>query len=255
MFSYRSRSLSSLTRCRPAPTLASTGVGVGLLLAVLAILGLPAASAQAALLSSGGSCKESALSQPFAQWGDSNTYELVAQGDFEGSLSQWTLSGGASRASGSEPFGATGTVGEYSLALPAGSSAQSPYTCVTASDPTFRFFARNEGLLATVAVEVVYRTILGPVALPVGVVAASGAWQPTLPMLTGSVAADLLSGGTAEVALRFTALTALRGSMTSSSIPACADGADETQRAGDRPATDAGRSTRREAPPSARRLG
>ena len=190
----------------PAPSLLSTGVG--LLVAVLAILGLAATSAQAALLlPSGGSCKEATPSQPFAQWGDSNSYELVAQGDFEGSLSQWTLSGGASRTSGSEPFGATGTVGEYSLALPAGSSAQSPYTCVTASDPTFRFFARNDGLLATVAVEVVYQTLLGPVALPVGVVAASGAWQPTAPMLTGSVAADLLSGGTADVALRFTALT------------------------------------------------
>jgi hypothetical protein len=203
VFSFRARPFL-LKRRHSAPGLASAGAG--LLLAVTAILSVPAASAQGALLSGGG-CKEAALSQPFARWGDSNTYELVAQGDFEGSLSQWTLSGGASRANGSEPFGATGTVGEYSLALAAGASAQSPYTCVTASDPTFRFFARNGGLLATVAVEVVYQTLLGPVALPVGVVAASGTWQPAPPMLTGSIAAGLLSGGTAQVALRFTALT------------------------------------------------
>jgi hypothetical protein len=58
-----------------------------------------------------------------------------------------------------------------------------------------------------VVVQVVYKTLLGPVALPLGAVALSAGWQPTLPMLTGSVAGGLLSGGTAQVALRFTALT------------------------------------------------
>jgi hypothetical protein len=176
------------------------------LIATFALLCLPGASAQAALVSTG-ACNEAALSEPFAQWGDSNAYELVPQGDFEGSLSQWTLSGGAARASGSEPFGVTGSVGSYSLGLPAGASAQSPYACVNASYPSFRFFARNDSLLATIAVEVVYKTLLGPVALPLGAVALSGTWQPTLPMLTGSIAGGLLSGGTAQVALRFTALT------------------------------------------------
>jgi hypothetical protein len=202
VFSHRSRPLSS-GRLRLKSTLA----GAGLPLAAVAFLALPATSAQAALLPSGGGCPQATLSQPFAQWGDTNAYELVAQGDFEGSLSQWTLSGGAARANGSEPYGVTGAVGQYSLALPAGASAQSPYTCVTAADPTFRFFARNDGLLATVAVEVVYQTLLGPVAIPVGVIAASGSWRPTAPMLTGSVATGLLSGGVAEAALRFTALT------------------------------------------------
>ena len=56
-------------------------------------------------------------------------------------------------------------------------------------------------------VQVVYGTVLGPVALPLGAVALSGDWQPTLPMLTGSVLMGVLSGGTAEAALRFTALT------------------------------------------------
>jgi hypothetical protein len=177
-----------------------------LFLAALAALLLPAASARAALLS-GGACNEATLSQPFAQWGDTSSYELVPQGDFEGSLSQWSLAGGAQRTPGSEPYGATGAVGRYSLALPPGATAQSPYTCVNASYPTFRFFARNEGLLSTVLVQVVYKTLLGPVALPLGAVALSGTWQPTLPMLTGSVAGGLLSGGTAQVALRFTALT------------------------------------------------
>ncbi len=195
-------SFSSFFSRHPLPALGS----VTLFAAVSALSLLPAASAQGALVSTG-ACNDAALSQPFAQWGDANPYELVPQGDFEGSLSQWALSGGAARAPESEPYGVTGEVGRYSLALPAGASAQSPYTCVNASYPSFRFFARNGGLLSTVLVQVVYKTALGPVALPLGAVALSDTWQPTLPMLTGSVVGGLLSGGTAQVALRFTALT------------------------------------------------
>jgi hypothetical protein len=164
------------------------------------------APAQAALINTG-ACNEASLSQPFLRWGDTSYYELVPGGDFEGSLSGWTLSGGAQRVAGSEPYGVTGSVGAYSMALPAGASVQSPFTCVDAGYPTFRFFARNASLASTVLVQVVYQTLLGPVALPLGVVALSGEWQPTLPMLTGSVATGLLSGGTAQAALRFTALT------------------------------------------------
>jgi hypothetical protein len=193
-------------RHRPLPALGGIALLIAAAAATLALLALSAASAQGALLSTG-ACNEAALSQPFAQWGDSNYYELVPQGDFEGSLSEWTLDGGAHRAPESEPYAVTGTLGSGSLALPAGASAQSPYTCVNASYPTFRFFARNRGALATVLVQVVYKTALGPLALPLGAVALSSSWQPTLPMLTGSVAGGLLSGGTTQVALRFTALT------------------------------------------------
>ena len=181
-------------------------VALGSACTTVALTAFSAAPAGAALVSTG-ACNEATLTQPFARWGDSSTYELVPGGDFEGSLSGWTLSGGAARVAGSEPFGATGAVGADSLALAAGASAQSPYVCVNASYPTFRFFARNGGLLSTVLVQVVYKTALGAVALPLGTVALSGAWQPTLPMLTGSVVGGLLSGGTAQAALRFTALT------------------------------------------------
>ncbi|HXN39762.1 MAG TPA: hypothetical protein VN892_17140 [Solirubrobacteraceae bacterium] len=181
-------------------------LGLACATAGLSVAALAAAPAQAALISTG-ACNEAALSQPFAPWGDTNLYELVPGASFEGSLAGWTLSGGAQRVSGSEPFGATGSVGAYSLSLPGGSSAQTPFTCVNASYPSFRFFARNESLISTVLVQVVYQTALGAVALPLGTVALSAQWQPTLPMLTGSVLGGALSGGTGEVALRFTALT------------------------------------------------
>jgi hypothetical protein len=184
------------------------GASLGSMVALVSVLlGVcSAAPAQAALISTG-ACNEASLSQPFLRWGDTSSYELVPGGDFEGSLSGWTLSGGAQRVAGSEPYGATGSVGAYSMALPTGASAQSPFTCVDAGYPTFRFFARNDSLTSTVLVQVVYKTLLGPVALPLGAVALSGDWEPTLPMLTGSVVTGLLSGGTAQAALRFTALT------------------------------------------------
>ncbi len=179
--------------------------GVPLLTATLLLALAPATPAQAALLSTG-ACNEAALTQPFAQWGDSNYYELVSQGNFEGSLSAWTLTGGAHQAPEGEPYDVAGEVGHDSLALPAGATVQSPFTCVNASYPSFRFFARQRGLLATLLVQVVYKTALGPLTASLGVVALSGSWQPTLPMLTDSIVGGVLSGGTGQVALRFTAL-------------------------------------------------
>ena len=181
------------------------------LVGALALVCVPAASAKAALISTD-ACDSATLTQPFAPWGDSNSYKLVGGGDFEGSLAGWTLTDGAAVVPGSEPFGATGSVGKYSVYLPAGASAQSPYTCVDFAYPTFRFFAKNNGLLSTVLVSVVYKEpLLGPVAIPIGPVALSRTWGPSLPMLTASavqgVVNGLLAQGTPQVALRFTALT------------------------------------------------
>src|SRR5436305_14212726 len=94
------------------------------LLGALAFAAFHAASARAALISTD-SCDNAKLTQPFVAWGDANAYKLVPGGDFEGNLSGWTLSGGATRVAGSEPFGAAGTVGKSSVSLPAGASVQS----------------------------------------------------------------------------------------------------------------------------------
>jgi len=167
---------------------------------------VPAASAQAAVIATG-ACDSSALTTPFAAWGDRSVYKLVPGGDFEGDLSGWSLSAGARRVAGSEPYSATGRLGSSSLYLAAGATAQSPYTCVNAAYPTLRLFGRNAGLLSNVLVSVVYRNLLGgTLAIPVGTVSLSGSWQPTLPMATASAVAGALNGGTAQVALRFTAI-------------------------------------------------
>jgi len=181
-------------------------VGLACTAGVLIVSSIAGTAAAGAALISSGTCPATSLSHPFAAWGDSSSYELVPGGSFEGSLAGWSLAGGATRTAGSESYGVTGTVGKSSLLLPAGASAQSPPVCVDASDPTFRFFVRNNSLLSSVAVQVVYPTLLGPVALPLGAAALSPTWRPTLPMLTGSLAGALLAGGTTQLSLRFTAL-------------------------------------------------
>ena len=86
-------------------------------------------------------------------------YKLVPGGSFEDGARGWTLTGGAKdRAPAASRSAATGSVGSSSLDLPAGASAQSPFTCVNAAYPTFRFFGRNNGLLSTVLVSVVYQS-------------------------------------------------------------------------------------------------
>ena len=180
-------------------------VGAGI--SALGIAVLSGAPARAALITTD-ACDNATLSQPFSQWNDTNEYKLIPGGSFENGASGWTLSHGASIGRGSEPFGATGSVGASSVNLPAGASVTSPFTCVDAAYPTFRFFARNNGLLSTVLVSVVYKLpLLGAVAVPVGPVALSTVWSPSLPMLTASVLTGILHGGTAPMAVRFTAVT------------------------------------------------
>jgi hypothetical protein len=161
------------------------------------LVALPGAAAHAGLLNLS-ECNTSALSQPFAPWADPASYELAPGGDFESA--GWSLSGGASIGSDSEPYAATGTLGSSSLSLPAGSSAQSPATCVNAAYPSVRFFIGGTG---TVAVSVVFHGL----AIPTGIAIGAGSWTPTAPMVTASALWGLLSGGTGQVSLRITALT------------------------------------------------
>jgi hypothetical protein len=180
------------------------------LLGALTLAVLPVASARATTLTD--ACDNATLTQPFAPWGDSNYYKLVPGGDFEGSLTGWTLSGGATKVAGSEPFGVTGTVGKYSISLPAGASIQSPYTCVDYAYPTFRFFDVSNAGASTIAVSVVYQEpLLGTLTLPVSDVTLSTTWAPSALMPTmaalQSILSSLTTGTTPEVALKFTALT------------------------------------------------
>ncbi len=143
-------------------------------------------------------CNDAALSHAFAPWGDPSSYELSPGGDFESAA--WTLEGGAQLTAGSEPYAATGSAGDSSLLLPAGSSAESPLTCVDAAYPTVRFFMAGSGLVAVSIVD-------DGLTVPAGIAVATGDWQPMPVMVTESPLLGALSGGTAQVSLQLTALT------------------------------------------------
>lgn len=168
--------------------------------AALAAVVLP--SAASASLVDTTACDSSALSQPFTPWFDSSDYKLAPGADFEGSLSGWSLLGGAQRTDGSESFDVSGAPGSSSLSLPAGAVATSPATCVNAAYPDFRLFTRTDTPGAILVVSVAY----GNASIPVGIVMPSRDWEPTAPMATGSAIAGALNGGTANVSLRFTAM-------------------------------------------------
>jgi len=182
------------------------GVAASVAVSAAALGSFAASQAQANVVALS-ACNGAAFTQPFLPWADPSSYELAPGGDFEGSLAGWSLSPGAAVVPGSEPAGVTGSVGSSSLAVGAGASAQSPTTCVDAAYPTFRFFARTDTPGSLLGVSAIYPGLLGPVVIPVGVVAPGTSWTPTAPMLTGSAIGGLLSNGTAPVALRFTSLS------------------------------------------------
>jgi hypothetical protein len=174
--------------------------------ALLAV-GVPTASA-AGLVSSlttpvatlGGTavpCQTRVLSTPFAAFGDSSSYFLVAGGSFEGGATGWTLTGGASVVSGGDPFVA-GSQGS-SLDLPAGTSATTPVTCIDLSAPTLRAFATGQGRVTVSA-------LVGSAAFPIGTISPSGNWAPTAAFLNESNLLSILStSGTVTTRFRFTA--------------------------------------------------
>jgi hypothetical protein len=179
---------------------------LALSIASLGIAAFSAAPAQASLLSPS-TCDASHASQPFSPWGDKNTYVLAPGGAFSGHSTNWTLHGNASLQNGGEPYNVSDTASPASVVLAPGAYVQSPFACVNLQDPTFRFFAKSSGLLGTALVSAVYQLPGGlQLPVPVGVVALSGSWHPSLTMLTGSGVPSALTTGQGQVALRFTAL-------------------------------------------------
>lgn len=182
-------------------------------LIALATLAAGASAASAGVLvASAPSCDDQALSKTFAPWLDYADYTALAGGNFESGGAGWSTSGAASIADGNETFRVGGAGDSKSLALQSGSSATSPVMCVGIEHPTIRFFAkrRSTGLLAslsTLHVEALVELADGSVAaVPVGVVANGGSWQPTLPMAIVANLLPLLPGEHTPVAFRFTAV-------------------------------------------------
>jgi hypothetical protein len=164
------------------------------------------ASAQAGLLvKTVGPCDGRPTSKVFLPWLDVLNYTPIAGGSFEGSTAGWTATGGAAVVAGNETFNVGGRGQSRSLALPPGSSATTPSTCVGLDKPVLRFFARNTGdPLSTLRVDVLFEDPSGTVrSLPAGLLVGGKQWNPTLPVVVLASLLPLLPGQGTPVAFRF----------------------------------------------------
>jgi hypothetical protein len=156
------------------------------LAAVLAAAMSAAATAQAGgLLGSaatqliGGNC--GSTSQAFAQFGDSRSYYLTADGGFEGGGAGWTLAGGAKVVPGNESYYLRSAGDRSSLLIPNGGTATSPALCFGALYPGIRMMVAGSG---TLHVQVVAHGLLGSLSiLDGGTFAVNGGWAPS-PLLS-----------------------------------------------------------------------
>jgi hypothetical protein len=187
-----------------------------ILVLATAALASTAGSASAAL-----TCQKPA-ERPFLRWLDPIPYYLAENGGFESGASGWTLSGGARVVSGNEPFYLNSKSDRFSLSLPAGATATSPWTCASIDGLVARLVAVASGSpLGTLQVDLLYRNGNGQlksVGISLILAGLHGSWAPTLPIVVavGTLLNDVasLNLGTTELAFRFRASS---GFLTSAS--------------------------------------
>jgi hypothetical protein len=190
---------------------------------VLLVAVAAAVSAGAAAPAQGGLTCGTPAKQVFLPWLDPTPYGLATNGGFESGADGWSLNGGTKVVSGNEPFFLTSSSDRFSLALPAGGTATSPWSCASVDGLVARLVAVASGsALATLQVDLLYKDgrgktqAIGLTAFPALV---HGSWAPTLPIVIGpgTAAWDLLQdlqADTVEIAFRFRASSGLLTSAT-----------------------------------------
>jgi hypothetical protein len=174
----------------------------------LAVVAVMVPVAQANLLSIlPGSCGNQVDSNPFARWGDNNSYTLVPGGTFEAGGLPWMLASGAKVAAGNESYYVNASSDHNSLSLPSGSSATSLAVCTSIYHPTLRLFVNNTGLASSrLRVEALYPGLLGGVQVArLGELGGTSTWQPSPELqLTVTNLLATLSPSQTAIAYRFT---------------------------------------------------
>jgi hypothetical protein len=144
-------------------------------------------------------------SQPFAQFGDYNSYYAVPNNGLESGSTGWSLGPGSSVGSGNEPWFVNGR-GSHSLVLGPGSSAYSPAACINLLDPDLRAFARSNGANDALRIQVIFYGLTGNLLGVLNVADQQpdgfATWQPTGTVLS-TLAVPLL---TTSFRVRFTSL-------------------------------------------------
>jgi hypothetical protein len=160
--------------------------------AALLAVAVLAAAAPARAGAQIGVCPGQTVAQVFRPWSDFAWYASVPDGGLENGGAGWTLRGAATVVDGNEPFHVRSESDSRSLALAPGASASSAPACIGPGHPTLRFFARSEEATGTALV--VTAEFVDPMgvqrSVPVGVVPATTAWQPTpiLPIVINALA-------------------------------------------------------------------
>jgi hypothetical protein len=161
-----------------AARLASRFVLATVVAVIAGALGAPAANADLLGNLVGNNCPTSGA-QVFAPWSDYRSYYLAPNGGLESGSNGWSLSGGATVTNGNQPFFGGGS---HSLALPSGSRALSPATCIGPSALSLRMFGSDAGGTdGGVRVRVLWYGLLNRLlgATDYNTFAGGSSWRPT----------------------------------------------------------------------------
>jgi hypothetical protein len=190
---------------------------------VLLVAVAAAVAAGAAAPAQGGLTCGTPAKQVFLPWLDPTPYGLATNGGLESGSEGWSLGGGAKVASGNEPFFLNSAADRFSLSLPAGGTATSPWSCASVDGLVARLVAVASGSsLATLQLDLLYKDDRGKtkaIGLTAFAAALHGSWAPTLPIVIGPGTAgwDVLQDltvDTVEIAFRFRASSGLLTSAT-----------------------------------------
>lgn len=172
--------------------------------ATIAATALLAAPASASVAAGGPGCPETAVVQPFAQWGEHSDYFLAPDGGFEQGAAGWTLRGQAAVGLDNEPWYVNDAGDDTSLRLGSGSSATTAPICIGVEHRSIRFFT-NAAPSSTMNVDAL---VAGPGgsqrAVRIATIEGAGQWAPSdaVPMVVNELAAE--HGNALDVRLRFT---------------------------------------------------
>jgi len=202
---------SAASRLRPSH-LHLYGVLVCAFVAALAFdaAGAGAAPSRAQRASATTQCPARTMTSPFARWGDTGMYFMLANGGFESGSTSWTLAGGARVVSGNESYHVNSPSDAYSLRLPTGASAQSAATCFDVNAQTVRLMVKgpsSPGAQLKVDAYILTHTSSGDNIRTVStqILNPGTSWNPSS-AVTFSLGQSQMLAATATVQFTFTAL-------------------------------------------------
>lgn len=151
-------------------------------------------------------CSSRSEAPVFAPWGDSATYFLVPNGNFENRSANWLLTGGAAVVDGNETYNVGGPFDGHSLRIPPNATAESRTICVSVGEDTIRLFVNNQHVSGAILhVDAIAQNpsngATAWTAFDVNGDVPSAGWAPTMQF---KIPRQFAGSGTEALTLRFT---------------------------------------------------